>query len=158
MLAIEKHWKDIGEGEPFTMHAVAMLFRTQSGEPPDKLDMKEVGEFLAGGKPQMSLARNAFVDTFDYTNQTFVQALRSFLGSFRYLLGSANDDFPLEHGDFLAPKTRNTPGFATRFDHCRPFAHLFRVKTSLEALSYQMENDENDDHAGCQASPCSSSG
>jgi hypothetical protein len=34
-------------------------------EPPDKLDMKEVGEFLAGGKPQMSLARNAFVDTFD---------------------------------------------------------------------------------------------
>jgi hypothetical protein len=31
MLAIEKNWKDIGEGEPFTMHAVANLFRTQSG-------------------------------------------------------------------------------------------------------------------------------
>jgi hypothetical protein len=51
MIAIEKNWADIGNGEPFTMAAIANIFRTESGEPPDKLDLKEVGEFLAGGAP-----------------------------------------------------------------------------------------------------------
>lgn len=32
------------------------------------------------GKPQMALARNEFIDTFDFTNNTFVQAMRAFLG------------------------------------------------------------------------------
>ena len=49
MLAIEKNWADIGNGEPFTMAAIAKIFRTQAGEAPEKLDLKEVGEFLAGG-------------------------------------------------------------------------------------------------------------
>ena len=126
MLAIEKNWADIGNGEPFTMAAIAKIFRTESGEPPDKLDLKEVGEFLAGGaphtprcrhqpavcdarpvvvlpafprhalawlrrrclkrvgccagKPQQGLCRNEFIDTFDFTNNTFVQAMRAFLG------------------------------------------------------------------------------
>lgn len=56
MLAIEKNWADIGKGEPFTMAAIANIFRTQSGEPPDKLDLKEVGEFLAGGAPHIRCA------------------------------------------------------------------------------------------------------
>ena len=50
--AIEKGWVDInGKGEPFSAAGLAQLFREQAGEPPDKLDLKEVGEFLAGGKP-----------------------------------------------------------------------------------------------------------
>ena len=32
------------------------------------------------GKPQMAQCRNEFVDTFDFTNNTFVQAMRAFLG------------------------------------------------------------------------------
>eukprot|EP01043_Picozoa_sp_COSAG02_P041637 COSAG02_NODE_3468_length_6694_cov_2.962092_1_plen_354_part_00 len=55
MLAIEKNWADIGNGEPFTMAAIAKIFRTESGEPPDKLDLKEVGEYLAGGAPRTPL-------------------------------------------------------------------------------------------------------
>ena len=54
MLAIEKNWADIGNGEPFTMAAIAMIFREQAGEPPEKLDLKEVGEFLAGGAQSSS--------------------------------------------------------------------------------------------------------
>ena len=47
--AIEKGWVDInGKGEPFSAAGLAQLFREQAGEPPDKLDLKEVGEFLAG--------------------------------------------------------------------------------------------------------------
>lgn len=82
--AIEKGWVDInGKGEPFSAAGLAQLFREQAGEPPDKLDLKEVGEFLAGGKPLMAATRNAFIDTFDFTRNTFVQAMRAFLGSFR---------------------------------------------------------------------------
>jgi hypothetical protein len=142
MIAIEKGWADIGNGEPFSMAAIAKIFRTEAGEPPDKLDLKEIGEFLAGGdppplpsrrahpaskahaaaslqcchvgaapsgqrgavghafraacsvplahhsglnagKPQMAVCRNEFIDTFDFVNNTFVQAMRAFLGCVR---------------------------------------------------------------------------
>ena len=63
--------------------SVAKLFRKRSGEPPEFLDMKEVGEFLAGGKAFMGEVRNAYIDTFEFTNKTFVDGLRLFLSTFR---------------------------------------------------------------------------
>ena len=37
--------------------------------------------YAMGGKPLMAATRNAFIDTFDFTNNTFVQALRTFLAA-----------------------------------------------------------------------------
>lgn len=38
---------------------------------------------LNAGKPQMAVCRNEFIDTFDFVNNTFVQAMRAFLGCVR---------------------------------------------------------------------------
>jgi hypothetical protein len=83
MAAIEKNWSQSHPNEPFSAAAIATLFRKRSGEPPEYLDLKEVGEFLAGGKTFMAEVRNAYIDTFDFTNLTFVDGLRTFLGTFR---------------------------------------------------------------------------
>ena len=47
MQAIEKNWTTTHPNEAFSAESVAKLFRKRSGEPPEFLDMKEVGEFLA---------------------------------------------------------------------------------------------------------------
>ena len=63
---------------------VARLFREKAGPPSQGgLDKKEIGEFLSKLKPYNNDVRQAYVETFDFTGKSFVDALREFLNSFR---------------------------------------------------------------------------
>ena len=65
-------------------HGVARLFREKAGPPSQGgLDKREIGEFLAKLKPYNNDVRQAFVESFDFTGKSFVDALREFLNAFR---------------------------------------------------------------------------
>ena len=81
--AMEREWNNLGVAEPYSAGAVARLFLKHAGAAKDQLDRREIGEFLAGGKPFMAAVREAFADLFEFSGMTFVESLRTFLANFK---------------------------------------------------------------------------
>lgn len=72
------------KGDRVLAKSIARLFRQKAGDGEGKgLAMREVGEFLASGKPLSTMVRTEFANTYDFTGMSYTEALRGYLMSFR---------------------------------------------------------------------------